>query len=256
MVLIWLLVGLAVLAVLLGLGRLFVGAVPRALATGLRWTGAGVLGGLAVPVFLSGRIMPAALLVMAALWVVGRLPPGALRMLGIPVGGPFGGTRGGRPSAGQSSAIESTHLRMTLDHDSGTFSGTVLDGRFRGRTLAELSRPELMDLLAELRVADERGASLLEAWLDRVVGPEWRDAEGAGPADAQAGADAPPRGEAMTVDEAYRILGLEPGADEEAVREAHRRLMRHTHPDAGGSAWLAARVNAAKDLLLKRGRPG
>jgi hypothetical protein len=256
MVLVWLLVGLAVLAVLLGLGRLFVGADPRALATGLRWTGASVLGGLAVPVFLSGRVMPAALLVMAALWVIGRLPPSALRMLGIPVGGPFGGSRGGRPSAGQTSGIESTHLRMTLDHDTGTFTGTVLEGRFRGRTLAEMSRTELMELLAELRVADERGATLLEAWLDRIVGPDWRDAEGAASGDETPRAEPPPRGEAMTADEAYRILGLEPGADEEAIREAHRRLMRHTHPDAGGSAWLAARVNAAKDFLLKRGRRG
>lgn len=58
-----------------------------------------------------------------------------------------------------------------------------------------------------------------------------------------------PRG-SMTRTEAYAVLGLAPGAAEPAIREAHRRLMRAAHPDAGGSAWLAARVNQARDVLL------
>ncbi len=59
----------------------------------------------------------------------------------------------------------------------------------------------------------------------------------------------PPRG-GMTRAEAYAVLGLAPGASEPAIREAHRRLMRAAHPDAGGTAWLAARVNQARDVLL------
>lgn len=54
----------------------------------------------------------------------------------------------------------------------------------------------------------------------------------------------------MSRAEAYEVLGLRPGADEAAIREAHRRLMRASHPDAGGSDWLAARVNQARDVLL------
>jgi curved DNA-binding protein CbpA len=54
----------------------------------------------------------------------------------------------------------------------------------------------------------------------------------------------------MTRAEALEVLGLAEGVNEEAIRAAHRRLMRGAHPDQGGSAWLAARINAARDLLL------
>ena len=51
--------------------------------------------------------------------------------------------------------------------------------------------------------------------------------------------------------EARAILGVPPGADADAIRAAHRRLVAGVHPDRGGSAELARRVNAARDLLLK-----
>lgn len=81
-------------------------------------------------------------------------------------------------------------------------------------------------------------------------------ARGAGTRNAGAAAGAggreapPPRTGAMTRQEAYQVLGLAPGATEADIRAAHHRLMRTAHPDAGGSDWLAARVNMARDVLL------
>jgi DnaJ family protein C protein 19 len=66
------------------------------------------------------------------------------------------------------------------------------------------------------------------------------------------GQGVPPRaaGSGMSRDEALSVLGLKPGADEAAIRDAHKRLMRMAHPDNGGSDWLASRLNQARDTLL------
>jgi curved DNA-binding protein CbpA len=58
----------------------------------------------------------------------------------------------------------------------------------------------------------------------------------------------------MSEQEAYKVLGLQPGASEGEIRAAHRRLMKDAHPDHGGSDAMAARLNAAKDVLLGRTR--
>jgi Zn-dependent protease with chaperone function len=58
------------------------------------------------------------------------------------------------------------------------------------------------------------------------------------------------RGEAMSSGEALEVLGLEPDADDQAIRAARKRLLGLVHPDRGGSAWLAGKVQQASDTLL------
>jgi DnaJ homolog subfamily C member 19 len=109
--------------------------------------------------------------------------------------------------------------------------------------------------LALLLVLTGRGGIALGALT--LFGPliwnRWRAAHpaGLGAGRASAGGEASrPRGAAMTRQEAYQVLGIAPGASEAEIRAAHHRLMRTAHPDTGGSDWLAARVNMARDVLL------
>jgi hypothetical protein len=152
------------------------------------------------------------------------------------------------PSGGQTSTVSTPFLRMTLDHDTGSMTGTILHGRFSGMRVEELGSADLLALLRECRAEDEEGARLLEAYLDRVH-PDWRD-ELAGERGGGSSRGAAPSSGDMTVEEAYAILGLAPGADADAIKEAHRRLMVKLHPDHGGSDYLATKINRARDLLL------
>ena len=149
------------------------------------------------------------------------------------------------PSPGQSSAIDTAFLSMRLDHDTGAMTGTVRQGEFAGWDLAGLSLSELLRLLAECQQQDPDGAAVLATYLDRTR-PEWRDQH-----TDQAESESPRRSDGkMTRAQALRILGLEEPVTPEQIKEAHRRLMLKVHPDQGGSSFLAAEVNQAKDVLL------
>ncbi len=159
----------------------------------------------------------------------------------------WGGGLGGRGAQqNQSSNIETQFLRMSLDHDSGELSGIVLDGRYKSRRLDELDIEALLELLAECRLNDEESATLLETYLDRHYGDEWREhAQYTHDGSRQSAGDG-----AMTRQEAVEILGVKPSASATEIREAHRRLMQKLHPDRGGSTYLASKINKAKDVLL------
>ncbi len=155
----------------------------------------------------------------------------------------------GGPRQGQSSAVETRFLRMSLDHDTGMLDGLVLDGVHRGRRLGELELAELQELLRECRLEDPESVTVLEAYLERVHGVGGGGG-GGGTAGAGGKSGARSAGGAMSRDEAYEILGLSSGATEEQVKEAHHRLMKKIHPDQGGSNYLATKINQAKSLLI------
>jgi hypothetical protein len=221
----WLALG--ALALLLGLWllRAFAEASPATIRKAAVWLLALLGGGLLLLLLLSGRGPQ-------ALWALVFFGPVLWRR----VGGWLAARRFGRP-AGDASTVETATLAMSLDHTTGTLSGRILRGAEAGRDLASLDIPAILGLMAECRTADPESIPLLETWLDRTH-PGWRDI----PSEPS---DGP-----MTRAEALSVLGLAEGADAEAVRAAHRRLMRSAHPDRGGSDWLAARINQARDILL------
>jgi len=144
------------------------------------------------------------------------------------------------PGTGRRTEVHTAFLKAWIDHGTGDVGGTVLTGRFAGRTLDRLSDSELLDLHEECR-GDADSLRVMEAYLDRRLNVDWRTAK-----------QPPPRGPRsdMTREEALAVLGLAEGASEEEIKAAHRRLIRRTHPDAGGTADLAARINRAKDVLV------
>jgi DnaJ-domain-containing protein 1 len=137
---------------------------------------------------------------------------------------------------------------MALDHDTGEMEGSVLAGALAGRQLASLDEANLLSLLAECHASDPDGVRLLESYLDRRF-PNWREGIRN---EEKTRSDAQPASGIMTPEEAYQILDLRPGAAPDEIRQAHRTLMKKLHPDQGGSTYLAARVNQAKDVLLSR----
>lgn len=230
--------GVLILVVLLLAGRAFVNADPQRLARFVRWFVFGLAacgaGAILVLLILSERLGP-------ALALMGLIAPLAMR--GRAAWRRWQSAAGPRP--GTSSEIETDFLRMRLDHDTGAMSGTVRHGRFVGRRLDELGDPELYEFWRDCRVGDEAGARLMESYLDRL-NPNWREAAAAAGAGASAGA----RSGAMSREEAYAILGLAVGADAAQIKKAHRDLMMKLHPDQGGSTYLAAKLNRAKEVLL------
>ena len=229
--------GLVVLALLLWALHAFTKVKPQTAAVVLK-TGGG-LGALAVAGLLGarGRLDIAIPLGLTGLGLLGWLPwsiPG----LGARM----------RKSTGQVSRVRSAFVEMELDHDTGTMRGRILAGRHEGAALDALDVATLAGFLPDI---DEESRSLLMAYLDRRE-PLWRENA---QADATAGSSR--RGWStgkMTEEEAYQILGVQPGASARDIGLAHRSLMKKLHPDQGGSTYLAARVNEAKDVLLRRHR--
>jgi len=153
----------------------------------------------------------------------------------------FKSTRG--PASGQVSKVETAFLRMTLDHDSGDLAGEVIAGAFAGQQLEQMSLENLLELLSTCQVQDAQSAALLETYLDRHHGENWR-------ADTDTGdkAAVPPSGH-MSRREAAEILGVPEDAANKEIKAAHRRLIQRLHSDRGGSDYLATLINQARETM-------
>jgi len=208
---------------------------PKVGARVLKLSGGLLALGLAVFLGLRGEINIAIPLGAVGLGLLGWLPFG-----------PAGWSARTQKSSGKISRVRSAYFEMELDHDSGQMHGRVMAGHHQG---AELERLDVKTLIAMLSEIDEESRALLAAYLDRRE-PRWsEDAQG----DAAAGRGAASSGK-MSEQEAYQILGLETGASARDISRAHRTLMKKFHPDQGGSTYLAARINEAKEILLRRHR--
>ena len=227
--------GVCLLAVFVLIVKFLLTTNPKGLANLLRISACGFCTMAAIFLLVTGRFalgLPLAFVAAATLrrWALPRLGPKLSQ----------------RPSqsTGNTSNVETTYLRLELDHDTGAMQGEVLKGKFAGYNFIDLHYEQILELLAECQRHDDQSAQILEAYLDRNHGSEWRyQAEndtgkrptGAGP---------------MTIKEAREILGLETNPSPDEIRDAHKRLMLKLHPDKGGSSYLAAKINQAKDILL------
>src|SRR6202043_3520102 len=234
-----LIAGVVAVILLYSLLQMFRAANPVVLARAIKI--GGVVVALAVAAFtgLRGELAVAVPLGIFGAGLLGWSPFGASGFSSI--GGLFGG---GKRSPGQTSRVRSQFFDMTLDHDSGALSGQIVAGPNAGHLLEEFDLPQFLEMIPAL---DAESVPLLESYLDRRF-PAWRqNAQG----DAARGQGRPAASGKMTDEEAYQILGLQPGAGRDEIGRAHRALMKKLHPDQGGSTYLAARVNEAKDTLLR-----
>lgn len=232
-------VALLLLLAVLGL-YLFVTIKPSTLARAIKafTTTFAALAGTGL--LLTGRFGLALITFIAAIMALRALKSGA-----------FAGAQGGGSVSGKTSDIATDMLSMQLDHRSGDLDGEVLQGRFAGRSLESLGLNDLISLMIDCQRDDPRAVPLLETYLDRRY-PDWRTQAGAEEGyDDQGGGHGRTEG-GMDVATACLILEVTPDARADEIKAAHRRLMNKLHPDHGGSGYLAAQLNQAKDVLLGR----
>lgn len=236
----WLVAGVGIVILAVVLLNWFSKAQPKAVIDLGKWVFLGLTAILVIFLIATGRFNMLWLAGMAILPWINRFR--MARNL-------FNTMRG--PSSGKTSTVRSRFLEMHLDHDNGDLAGTVIEGQYKGRELADLDMHDLIILLDELSAQDAKSAELLESYLDRTQPSDWRESWNRSHTSSSEGSEQAARSSGtMTVEEARDILGVDGTATEEDIVAAHRRLMKLNHPDRGGSTYLAAKINQAKDLLL------
>ncbi len=205
-----------------------------------------VVGLLFLVAALTGRANAIFAIIGAAMTQVMRLAPLLIRFapnLAQHLGGSFVPNNGNAPNT---SKVKTNSLVMTLDHASGKMDGEIITGALAGKQLSDLTPNELKRFYHDCAESDPEAIRLLEAYIARERS-DWDEAPGpSGDADSRQAQ----LSDAITVREAYDILGLEQGATRAEIVQSHRSLMKQFHPDKGGSNYLASKVNEAKKVLL------
>jgi DnaJ domain len=231
----YLLLGLLTLAGAVLMLRTYASASPASLTRAVRRT--------AIVSAMLGAVLLLLRLPLGVMFVgIGAILPFTLRWRALwpDFGAPLNQPRG------KTSRIDTRHLRMALDHDSGALDGLVLAGRHRDQLLSKLTLEQLLEVRAECIADDPQGVPLIEAYLERIHGTTWREKEPG----RQSSDDTSPKRAVMTREEAFAVLGLAPTASDAEIRETYHRLIMKLHPDHGGSDYLAAKINQARDVLL------
>jgi hypothetical protein len=232
-----LLLGVAVLVLLVWAAKSFAKSDPKQAAKLMRSLGGGAALLFAAFLLIRGEIGPAITVGVLGLGLLGWVAFWPINIFGPRL-----------QTAGQVSRVRTAFLEMELDQATGRMGGRILAGSHQGASLDTLDVATLVGLLGAI---DAGSRDLLAAYLDRRQAG-WREhaqhdaGAGRGRTSARSGK--------MTEEEAYQILGLQPGAGAQDIARAHRSLIKKLHPDQGGSNYLAARVNEAKDVLLRRHR--
>jgi len=232
---------LLLIAILFGL-YVFISVKPATLVRAIRTFMATFAALAGTGLLMTGRFGLALITFIAAVTAIRALRKGV-------VGGGWNGSNGSSGTGGKASEIQTDTLAMRLDHRTGDLDGEVLRGPFAGRQLETLGLQDLLSLLLDCERDDPRSVPLIETYLDRRH-PDWRssanDDDHANQGGRQAG-----HGE-MDVATACQILDIPIDATADEIKAAHRHLMNKLHPDHGGSSYLAAKLNEAKDILLDR----
>ena len=135
---------------------------------------------------------------------------------------------------------------MSLDNYTGVMDGEAIAGPYLGQLLANMSVYDLIKLTRLCDIDDPESVRVLEVYFDRSH-PDWRELYS-----ETSERSTSPRTPTMGRAEAIQILGLRENCTESEIKQAHRRFISGMHPDHGGSNFLSAQINEAKDVLLKR----
>lgn len=245
----WVILGVCIFLSIVLLGRWYATANPAVLAKLVKWGVFGIIGVVALFFAVTGRLAFAAPLVIGGIWwLIRRSVRKTLFQAAAGAARAAAGSNYGAPSEDGNSEVRTAYVHMTLNHNSGEISGQVLKGKFEGARFSDLSLSEMLELLETCRSEDPQAVALLESYLDRIEGADWRE-RGGQKQDQDSRSSAANQG-GMTREEALETLDLQPGATTEEIKQAHHRLMLKMHPDQGGSTYLASKINQAKDILL------